>query len=97
MNVLPFVRRYSEAKALWDTLVRLYGARNGIAMAGGPTINRLAPMEEKVVGGAGDRVYGAGKEKCVVGFARKRAKGRAGEEGRKVTGGGSLGKENRKR
>lgn len=50
MNVLPFVRRHSEAKALWDTLVGLYGAGNGIAMAGGPVISRIEPVGEKDVG-----------------------------------------------
>jgi hypothetical protein len=48
MNVLPFVRRHSEAKALWDTLVGLYGAGNGIAMAGGPVIGRIEPGEKDV-------------------------------------------------
>ena len=38
MNVLPFVRRYEEARALWDALVGLYGEGNGIAMAGGPVM-----------------------------------------------------------
>jgi len=59
MNVLPFVRRHSEAKALWDALVGLYGAGNGIAMAGGPAISRIAPVGEKDVR-TGDSVYGAG-------------------------------------
>ena len=68
MNVLPFVRRYSEAKALWDALVGLYGAGNGIAMAGGPAISRIAPVREKDVG-AGDSVCGAG-EKGIVVFAK---------------------------
>jgi hypothetical protein len=39
MNVLPFVRRHAEAKALWDALAGLYGEANGIAMAGGPMVN----------------------------------------------------------
>ena len=46
------------AKALWDALVGLYGAGNGIAMAGGPAISRIAPVWEKDVG-TGDSVYGA--------------------------------------
>ena len=44
MNVLPFVRRYSDAKALWDALEGLYGEANGIEMAGGPPI-RCGPIE----------------------------------------------------
>ena len=48
MNVLPFVRRHSEAKALWDTLIGLYGAGNGIAMAGGPVIGRTETREKDV-------------------------------------------------
>ena len=38
MNVLPFVRRYLEAKVLWEALIALYGERNGIAIAGGPEV-----------------------------------------------------------
>lgn len=85
MNVLPFVRRHSEAKALWDALVGLYGAGNGIAMAGGPAISRIAPVGEKDVG-TGDSVYGAG-EKGIVGFAKGKGKGK----GREAAGG--LGRE----
>jgi hypothetical protein len=80
MNVLPFVRRHSEAKALWDALVGLYGAGNGIAMAGGPAISRIALVREKDVG-AGDG------EKGIVGFAKGKGKGK----GREV--GGGLGRE----
>ena len=50
MNVLPFVRRYTEAKPLWDALVGLYGEGNGIAMAGGPVLNGKGLME-----GRGDK------------------------------------------
>jgi hypothetical protein len=85
MNVVPFVRRYSEAKALWDALVRLYGAGNGIAMAGGPAISRIEPVGEMDVG-AGDSVYGAG-DNGIVGFAKGKGKGK----GREVAGG--LGRE----
>lgn len=35
MNVLPFVSGFTEAKALWEMLVGLYGEANGIEMAGG--------------------------------------------------------------
>lgn len=84
MNVLPFVRRHSEAKALWDTLVGLYGAENGIARAGGPAISRI-----EAVGGEGCRgLEIACTEKDIVVFVKGNGKGKGGEKGREVVGGG---------
>ena len=60
MNVLPFVRGFTEAKALWEMLVGLYGEANGIAMVGG-----LGP------GGMKFAETGVGQQKAVVGERKK--------------------------
>lgn len=53
LNVLPFVRRYSDAKLLWDALVALYGEANGIARAGGPGLERRSAASVGVEVGEG--------------------------------------------
>jgi hypothetical protein len=54
LNVLPFVRRYSDAKLLWDALVALYGEANGIARAGGPGLERRSAASVGVGVGVGE-------------------------------------------
>jgi hypothetical protein len=63
MNVLPFVRRYTEAKALWDALVGLYGEANGIAMAGGGAALNSLQGQRKAGRGRGDERPAKGKER----------------------------------
>ena len=80
MNVLPFVRRYVEAKALWDALVGLYGAANGVAVAGGPVCRALGGEGGGEVKETTSSVVASGKgkekEKEVVGdFERRNREG----------------------
>ena len=47
------MRRYSDAKLLWDALVALYGEANGIARAGGPGLERRSAASVGVEVGEG--------------------------------------------